>query len=334
MCERRPAIHQELLSLIAQYGVPAVALLIFAGELGLPTGIPAEIALLLVGSLAVHSLAGLAVAILLVGAADLCGTTLLHLAARTGGVSLLRRVLRRHERAGEQTLNRWHGRLFGHDAVVVFVVRLLPLVRMYIAIGSGLLRIRLRDFVFGAAPAALIWAGTPVALGYFFSANIHRFQTQYATVSHVMLFASPAIGIIGALIWWVRAGRSLTARVRRVRLALGLALAGAGLVFLSDLTWVRALAVHHGQLAAPAALPSGWLAILGGVIAALVGLAVTDFWRLRHAAERLAITTHSLLGEVALTVSWLAIVGLGGLVIMQLDIDHPLLLWAMVAGTR
>ena len=89
-------LHLSILPLIAQYGVFIVALLILVGELGVPTGVPAELALLLTGAYAVHSLKGLVGAILLISLADIVGTMTLHMAARTGGASILQRLMKRH----------------------------------------------------------------------------------------------------------------------------------------------------------------------------------------------------------------------------------------------
>ena len=38
---------------------------------------------------------------------------------------------------------------------------MLPMVRMYITIAAGLFRMRKRDFILGATPAALVWVGIP-----------------------------------------------------------------------------------------------------------------------------------------------------------------------------
>jgi len=89
-------MESSILPLILHYGVPLVALMLFAGEIGIPTGIPMEITLLLAGAYAVHSLPELLFGLALVTVADLSGTTLLHLVARTGGVRLLTRLLHRH----------------------------------------------------------------------------------------------------------------------------------------------------------------------------------------------------------------------------------------------
>jgi membrane protein DedA with SNARE-associated domain len=295
--------------LISHYGVFAVAALIFAGELGFPTGIPAEIALLLTGAYAIHSVPALLLTLALVTVADLAGTTLLHLAVRTGGVGLLNRVLRRHEHRRPGVADRWRDKLGRRDALVVFVIRLLPLVRMYISIGSGLLRIRIRDFVVGAAPAALIWAGTPIVLGYLFRARVHAIEAQYTTLSHTLLLASPLIGVAGGAIWWLRAHFTLAQRIRHARRALGaLAIAG-GTAFLAFLFWVSDRALEHGRPPLPLERVVPGLVLLALAMTMLVGLGVIDL-RTRRVAPPSAARIEQLAAEIPTTVLYVMLIGL------------------------
>jgi membrane protein DedA with SNARE-associated domain len=207
----------SLVTVIAHYGVPMVALLLFAGELGIPTGIPIEIALLLTGSYAIHSRSALLLSLALVTVADLLGTTTLHLIARSGGVRLLRRLRRRLPTSQESVFDRWRHRLGEHDALVVFVLRLLPIVRMWASVGAGLVSLPFRAFLFGAAPAALIWAGIPLTLGYLFGSQIQTHTSRVALVSHSLLFEVPLLLVAGALVWWFRSRRASSRRLLRGR---------------------------------------------------------------------------------------------------------------------
>jgi len=156
----------------------------------------------------VHSLKGLAGAILLIGLADIIGTTALHMAARTGGASILQRLMKRHESDGPTSLDRWRSKLGKNDVVMVAGIRMLPMVRMYITIAAGLFRMRKRDFILGATPAALVWVGVPVALGYAFRTNVSLLTDRYSSASQVILFASSLLGISIAAFFWLRANRS------------------------------------------------------------------------------------------------------------------------------
>ena len=137
--ERSGAIEASILDLITRHGVLIAALVIFAGELGLPTGIPAEIALMIAGAYGIHSPAGLVGGLLLVAAGDLLGTMTLFLAIRTGGVRLVSIIRKRAgaDPTSEDVFTRIRRRLHGHDSLAVFVGRLLPLVRMPVTIWAG-----------------------------------------------------------------------------------------------------------------------------------------------------------------------------------------------------
>jgi membrane protein DedA with SNARE-associated domain len=309
--------------LILQYGLPLVALLVFAGELGIPTGIPIEVALLLVGAYAVHSLPALVIGVLLVAVADLAGTTTLHLLVRTGGVRLLGKLLRRHEAQGEESMARWRQRLGGHDAAVVFVVRLLPLVRMYITIATGLMRIRLRHFLLGAAPAALVWAGTPLVLGYAFRADVHRWAAHYSTGAHLLLAALPLIGLATGVVWWVRRAPSPRMALRRGRSVLGLLAAVATAGYLARLLWANDGAVAHGSATLPQPVLVVWVATMATIALCLLGFAYVD---LRAAVRhRTAQVGRSWMNDLATTVAWAGVVAVAAAIPVVMELRYPAL---------
>lgn len=193
--------------LVREYGLLIAALMIFLTELGVPTGVPNELVLLLAGAYAVHSPMGLAVGFVFVTAADVLGTVALYGATRTGGVWVTTHLLAKLGRKPEETFQRWRERLRGRDELVIVVGRLLPLVRMSVAIGAGLLRIEARTFVIGVIPGAMLWAGVPLILGYFFSAHVQRLIHGYERVAHVMLYAVPVAIVAGAGYWLLRRAR-------------------------------------------------------------------------------------------------------------------------------
>jgi len=301
---RRRPIEQ----LVTEYGVYIVALLIFVGELGVPTGIPAELALLIAGSYGVHSFSGLIFAIGLIVVADMAGTTTLHLVARTGGSRLLNRLLLKFGRRSEETIARWRDRLGGHDVVAVAVGRMLPLVRMYISIGAGLLQIPLRDFLAGSLPGALVWGGIPLVLGYYLHGDVQQFATHYATISHVIFVILPALTISALVMWWVRRGHTRWSKLRRGRSAAGILTAS-----ISDVILVRALVVNtdvieNGLAALHHTILTTWSIALAALAIALLSVALNDLRiAIRHRQpDRSA--THEAVQELTTTVVWLALV--------------------------
>ncbi|HEY7031437.1 MAG TPA: VTT domain-containing protein [Thermomicrobiales bacterium] len=163
----------RLLPLILHYGLLVAVVLILLGQVGVPTGVPAELVLLLVGGYAVRSIAGLVVGVLLVAAADLAGSLVLFLLVRRGTTGLAARFAR----AGGRDHARSHDRL--RERRAIFLMRALPLVRIYGTVGPGLVRARLRDFLAGSAPAGLIWAGAPLALGFFLREHLAGVAAGY-----------------------------------------------------------------------------------------------------------------------------------------------------------
>ena len=295
---------REIEQLVTQYGVYIVALLIFFGELGVPTGIPSEIALLVAGSYGVHSFSGLIFAILLIVVADAAGTTTLHLVSRTGGSRLLNRLLERFGKRSEETIGRWRFRLGGRDVVVVGVGRTLPLVRMYISIGAGLLQIRLRDFISGELVGATIWAGTPLVLGYFFRDNVQKFTESYATISHLFVVILPALSLSFLIMWWVRRGSTRWARLRRGRSATGIITASIAVVILIRALLLNTDVIKSGLVALHHTILTTWAIALAAVAVALLSVSFNDL----RVAYRRRNVSHEAVEELTTTIVWLALV--------------------------
>src|SRR5581483_7606399 len=113
--------------LIAHYGILIVVLIIYGGEIGLPTLIPGEIAILITASQVIHSVPQLIAVWLLFGIVDVLGCTSIHGACRTKGNRVLLRLLRfiqPDNNRQEEIIAGWRRRLGGRDKAVVFVTRL------------------------------------------------------------------------------------------------------------------------------------------------------------------------------------------------------------------
>ena len=193
------------------YGLPIVALTLLVSAAGVPTGVPIHVILMLAGAYLIGSLPGLAVAILAMAAAELAGTLLLHVIARTGGVKLLERMASDRQVRVQATFDRWRGRLGGRDIAAITVLRLIPFVRMGTTVGTGLLGIRLRDFTIGAGISAVIWTALPLSLGYAFRSNVSTVEGYYQSI----LAALPmALGIALLIVIVSVLGKSAATRAR------------------------------------------------------------------------------------------------------------------------
>jgi membrane protein DedA with SNARE-associated domain len=291
-------------ALLAQYGLVLVALIIFCGEIGLPTLIPGEIALLFAGSQFIHSPAQLVAAIAGFGVLDIIATSTIHIASRSAGNRLLMRVLRlimRDPDRAEATLARWRDRLGGYDSLVVFVTRLIPMFRLYASISTGLIRIRLRSFFTGVSPASFVWATTPLTVGYLLRNRVGSITHGYSAMMHSVILGSVALTILIFVSWWMLLGSSSSFTPRRFRLVVGVA------AFLAALARLLELAVdttHSYRFVIPS-LPAVPVRV-GVITLAAVGLlwvAARDLRILRTHCEPRGIRGFSAVGWAGLTVA-------------------------------
>ncbi len=316
----------QIQTLIVQYGVLIVALMVFVGELGVPTGMPVEVALMIAGAFAIHSLLGLGVGLVVVMLADIGGTTTLHLVARTGGINLLTRLLRKHEERSREFLQRWRAKFGGHDVGIVFVGRLLPIARMYVAIGTGLIQIPLRDYVIGAAPASLLWAAAPLLLGYFLSSDVNRIATQYTRAEHVAMIVIPTLVAAALVAWWVHRGGSLRGRVLRVRSAVALIVALGIVAYMIQSVWINDETVDHGLTGLPPLVLWSWLGILAALALGLLLVAVSDFRLARRALRHRHVALPQLVrSELTTTLVWLTLIVSAGAVMVAIELRYPVL---------
>ena len=91
------------------------------------------------------------------------------------------------------------------------MLRLIPFVRIWSSVGSGLLGIRLRDFVIGAGISAVIWTAIPLSIGYAFRSNVTTIEGYYQSI----LDALPmTLGIASLIVVISVLGRSAATRAR------------------------------------------------------------------------------------------------------------------------
>lgn len=317
--------EQAILSLVQQHGIPLVALIVLVGELGVPTILPVEIALLVVGGTSIHSFPALLSGLFLVVAADLIGTTLLYTVARSGGVRLLTRLAPRLVEASDGgVMTHWRQRLGNRDVAVVFVTRILPLVRMWATISAGLLRFRVRDFLSGAAPAAVVWAGTPLVIGYLFRDQVTNLTARFTSASHLLTLIVPVMVVVAVVAWWVWRGHVLRARIRRGRSALGIGAAVVGLVFLARTVLATDHALDQGNATFSYPLLLLWLIILITLSASLLVVAFADL-RTARGSEPHVPVSRLLLREIGATLVWATLVALGAGIISVLELRYPII---------
>jgi membrane protein DedA with SNARE-associated domain len=279
-------------ALIAHYGVFIVVLIIYAGEIGIPTLVPGEIAILVAASQLVRTVPQLIGMWALFAVVDILACTSIHTACRTGGNRALLRLLRclqPNAQRHEDIVDGWRRRLGGRDAAVVFVTRLIPMFRLYASVTTGLIRVRFRDWVAGAVPASTVWAATPLVIGFVMRARIRAVEEQYPQLIHYVIFGSIAVIVLMALSAWLRHAGTRAGSLRRLRVALSLGAAGGALSRLALVGVYGDKPLSHWSLAPWLSALSVWITCLSLVALGLLWLAARDLnviSRLHHHRAR------------------------------------------------
>ena len=192
-----------LSSLVSQYGVLAVLLLMAAESCGIP--FPSEVIMPSAGLLAAIGHLNLAEAILAGAAGNLAGSLVAYfLAARFGQPLLLGPgrwigIRAHHVELADGWFQRW-------GLWAVFVGRVLPVVRTYISFPAGLARINLVWFSVLTFVGALPWCAALALVGYTLGKNYDRVSgpIQYAAIVIAVLVA------IVVFVWYLRGRKPAT----------------------------------------------------------------------------------------------------------------------------
>lgn len=182
---------------LLRHGLPLAALLVFASAAGIPTGVPVKAVLLAAGALLVRSPADLPAVFGVLLLAEVLGTLAIHSVGGVVGPRLMRRLPGGEARLAA-SVARWRARLGDRDALAVFVLRFVPVVRIGVAAGSSVLGLRRRDFLLGAAPASLFWVGVPLGLGWL--AGEHGAALEIAGGGWAWGIAAVMVGGVLALV--------------------------------------------------------------------------------------------------------------------------------------
>jgi membrane protein DedA with SNARE-associated domain len=306
--------------LIAHYGVFIVVLIIYAGEIGIPTLVPGEIAILLAASQLVRSIPQLIGLWILFSIVDIAACTSLHVACRTAGnrvlVRLLRLILPRAERQ-EDVVEGWRRRLGGHDSLVVFVTRLIPMFRLYSSVTTGLIRVRFRCFVAGAVPASMLWASIPLVLGYAMRSKIRALQQQFPDLIHYVIIGSAAVIVITSVSCWVRSAGTRSGSLRRLQTAFGLGAVGGALSRIVLVAIYGDKPLSDWFLLPPFSALIVWFTCLSLVAAGLLWLAAIDlrvFHRYRLRGRK---------GVMFTTAAWMSLMLMFGALNTLASLQHP-----------
>ena len=176
-------------SFITSGGYFAIFVLCVAQSCCIPTS--SELTMGLAGALAATGRLNLVAAIAVGASGETIGAYIAWVIGRTGG----RRFVERYGRyilLTRTDLDRaeaWYGR---HERSGVFVGRLLPVIRSFVAIIAGVAEVPLITFGIFTLLGSLIWDGAMAGIGYGVSSNWHR-------VVHVFSDAGYVLGVVAVI---------------------------------------------------------------------------------------------------------------------------------------
>ena len=184
----------EFISGIIQYGYLAVFLLIFLQEIGFPSPIPNEFVLLFSGYLSYNGIISAPLAILTAIAGDLLAGTILFLL-----FYFFRKFIRRLKPKWlphpTKKLERISKQINEKGTSGIFIGRLTPFIRGYVAVLCGLLRVTPLKYSSALFLSSISWATCYVCIGYFIGPYQHLFLSSDKNLQ-ILLILVPLIIIL------------------------------------------------------------------------------------------------------------------------------------------
>ena len=184
----------EFISGIIQYGYLAVFLLIFLQEIGFPSPIPNEFVLLFSGYLSYNGIISAPLAILTAIAGDLLAGTILFLLFYFFR-KFIRRLKPRWLPHHTKKLERISKQINEKGTSGIFIGRLTPFIRGYVAVLCGLLRVTPLKYSSALFLSSISWATCYVCIGYFIGPYQHLFLSSDQNLQ-ILLILMPLIIIL------------------------------------------------------------------------------------------------------------------------------------------
>ena len=163
-------IRDLLLGFLEANQYYALALLIGIEEAGVPLPLPGDLAIMFMGSQIALGSANPAAVIAVAAASATAGASVLYWISRRLGLELLRRF-GRYVRIDEQKIESFERWFLQHGGLAIIIGRMIPGLRIAVAIFAGLARVPFPRFVLYTAISSTIWAGFFTALGWYFGSR-------------------------------------------------------------------------------------------------------------------------------------------------------------------
>jgi membrane protein DedA with SNARE-associated domain len=192
-------------SFITSGGYFAVFILCVAQSCCIPTS--SEITMGLAGALAATGKLNLAGVIAVGAAGETIGAYIAWVVGRTGGRGFIERY-GRYILVTRTDLDRaeaWYGR---HERSGVFIGRLIPVIRSFVALVAGVAEVPLVPFGIFTLLGSLVWDGAMAGIGYGVGSNYHKVLHVFSDAGYVAAVVVVA-AIAVFLVHRVRAYRHL-----------------------------------------------------------------------------------------------------------------------------
>jgi membrane protein DedA with SNARE-associated domain len=168
---------------ITSGGYLAIFVLCVAQSCCIPTS--SELTLGLGGALAASGRLNLAGVIAVGAAGETIGAFIAWAVGRTGGRTLIERYGRfvLVTRTDLDRAEAWYGR---HERSGVFVGRLLPVIRSFVALVAGIAEVPLLPFGVFTLLGSVVWDGAMAGIGYGVGSNWHKVVHAFSDAGYVL----------------------------------------------------------------------------------------------------------------------------------------------------
>ena len=160
---------QDIITYIHTYG-SIVLFLVVVGEYCIPA-IPTGIVMPAAGIVAGQAHEGIVKVMLISLIAGIVGSIILYAVGYFLGAKILDKLKVKHPKV-EEAMIKTQSILQNHSFIGIFICRLIPVVRTYVSLLCGSVRVNFMKFMFFSVPGIFCWNFTGIVVGYFFGGNI------------------------------------------------------------------------------------------------------------------------------------------------------------------
>jgi membrane protein DedA with SNARE-associated domain len=177
---------EEVIFYITRYGYPAIFLLIFLQETGMPNPFPNELLLMFSGYLSFKGLLYIPLVALTAISADFIGTSILYFLFYFTG-SLIIKKKPRWIPLSDGFLKRVTSRISKGGKMSIYLFRLTPFTRGYASVITGLLKVKPQVFLPLALASALTWSVFYIITGYLIGPSWDHFTQNLDSFKYFMI---------------------------------------------------------------------------------------------------------------------------------------------------